>query len=94
MVSNISLKNKRVVLENPIAEEQQPTKSNLILPRTKKEGNIRKSKVVATSPDCEFCQPGDTVYFSVGLRETFGGDLVQDDYIIVKESDVLIKIID
>lgn len=80
----------RVILENPITREEQ-NKSGLYLPATRDEGHIRKSKVLKTSPDCKEVTEGDTVFFNVALRETFGEDELSDEYIVVKESDILMK---
>ena len=93
MLESISLGEKRVVLENPTIEEQRVENSNLILPSVRKEGNIRKSKVLAASPDCQYVNVGDYVLFDIDLQETFGENTFDDKYIVVKEANIHAKIL-
>lgn len=88
---NIKPCNKRVILENP--ETKEEVVNGIILPATREEGNIQKSKVVSVASDCDYLAVGDYVYFNVALKETFGDSVLDEDYILVKEDDVLAKIL-
>lgn len=89
---NIKPTNKRVILLNPETTEVT-TSSGIIIPATREEGLIKKSTVVNIASDCDEIQIGDEVYFNTALKETFGDSILDDKYILVKESDVLAKII-
>lgn len=88
---NIKPCNQRVILKTPVIEEVE--QNGIILPSTRQEGNIQKSTVVSVSPDCQEVAVGDEVIFNVSLKETFGEDILDDDYILVREKDILAKII-
>lgn len=90
---NIKPANKRVILLNPEAKDEV-TESGLVLLAPKEdESPIQRSTVVSVADDCTEVKQGDEVYFSVGLKETFGDGLLDDKYILVKESDVVAKIL-
>lgn len=88
---NIKPCNKRVILKNPEVKEE--VRNGIILPSTREEGNIRKSVVVNLSDDCDYLSVGDEVVFNISLKETFGEGLLDEDYILVRESDILAKVI-
>lgn len=88
---NIKPCNQRVILKTPITKEVE--QNGIILPSTRQEGNIQKSTVISISPDCQEVAVGDEVIFHVALKETFGDHLLDDDYILVREQDILAKII-
>jgi len=92
MLDTISLKNRRVVLENPIPEEER-SQSGLWLPATRKRSPTNVSTVLLVAKDCEEVSQGDTVLFHEDLKETIGEDAFDESYTVVPESAILCKVI-
>ena len=91
---NIIPTNKRVILLNPeVRDEERESGLIILATREDKDEPIQCSTVVQVAADCCEVQVGDEVLFRVSLKETFGEDLLDDKYILVKESDIEAKII-
>jgi len=88
MITNMSLRNKSVLLENP-APPKEEVKSGLILPtKIIKPINDPVSVVVAVSDDCDEVKVGDKVCFNKGLKETIGDSEHESKYLLIKESNI------